>query len=250
MKTKIMLSKIVLLLLFSIQSNAQNQLFAVHQDVVHPSMNALYEKTVLEMVDAHKKFEIKNTNWKTIRMNNGNYIFVEPVASMAQLDQNPSEVLVEKMGKSATAEYRANLNKCYDEHGDFMVTYLDNLSYKAPTQTTSEPENYLKFHYLYVTPTNSKALADQIKVIKSLYEKAKSTESFNVYHSTFGVIGEYYVVVISAKDEESYMKTSNDTEAKLGKEGQDAMIAMMTLVDRYDPQAGYMIEKLSYTAPK
>jgi hypothetical protein len=63
-------------------------------------------------------------------------------------------------------------------------------------------------------------------------------------------LGEYFLVVISAKDEISYAKQSDENEALIGEEGKKLLDDLFKNISRYDPVTGYIRPDLSYTSKK
>ncbi len=120
----------------------------------------------------------------------------------------------------------------------------DGLTLNTPGQ------DYRKWHFLYVTPANSQALRAKIKEIQALFVKKGSKEHYRMYHSGFGTMGEYYLAVISAKDEQSYAKASTENDVLLGDEGKKLFAEMFALLDRYEVKTGNMRPDLGYTAKK
>lgn len=54
--------------------------------------------------------------------------------------------------------------KCYDRHGSYIVTLIENLTYMPEGATAAqEGQNYRKYHYLYVTSSTSKMIAEKMK---------------------------------------------------------------------------------------
>ena len=86
--------------------------------------------------------------------------------------------------------------------------------------------------------------------IKDLYVKKGAKEYYRVYHSGYGTLGEFYPVVISAKDELSYAKQSNANDALIGDEGKKLLDDLFQNISRYDPVTGLVLSDLSYTATK
>lgn len=245
-----MLTAIVMLTVISTM-NAQNQLFSIHADYVKPSMESEYVEITKAFVAECKKHNLQNADWTQLRMDNGTYISFEAIPNMAALDVNTFAPLVEKMGKEKFNALFDRYAKCYDRHGSYIVTRIENLTYMPEgAMAAQEGQNYRKYHYLYVTPSTAKMIAEKMKAIKELYAKKGSKEYYRVYHSGFGTLGEYFLVVISAKDELSYAKQSAENDALLGDEGKKLLDDLFKNISRYDPVTGYLVPDLSYKATK
>lgn len=241
----------IVMLTATLTMNAQNQRFSIHADFVKPSMESEYVEITKAFVAECKKHNLQNSDWTQLRMDNGTYISFEAIPNMAALDVDTFAPLVEKMGKDKFNALFDRYAKCYDRHGSYIITRIENLTYMPEgAMAAQEGQNYRKYHYLYVTPSTSKMVAEKMKAIKELYAKKGSKEYYRVYHSGFGTMGEYFLVVISAKDEISYAKQSDENEALIGEEGKKLLDDLFKNISRYDPVTGYIRPELSYTAKK
>lgn len=241
----------IVMLTASLTMNAQNQMFSIHADYVKPSMESEYVEISKTLIAECKKHNLQNADWTQLRMDNGTYLSFEAIPNMAALDINSFASLSEKMGKDNFRALFDRFNKCYDRHGSYIVTRIENLTYMPEgAMAAQEGQNYRKYHYLYVTPSTSKMVAEKMKAIKELYTKKGSKEYYRVYHSGFGTLGEFFLVVISAKDELSYAKQSDENDALIGDEGKKLLDDLFKNISRYDPVTGYIHPELSYTAKK
>lgn len=240
-----------LLLVTTFTLNAQNQMFTIHADYVKPSMEKEYVATSKEYVEACKKHNLQNADFTTIRLDNGTYLSFESIANMAALDNDTAAPLAEKMGKDNYQALLARFNKCYDRHGSYVITRLENLTYMPEGATAAqEGNNYRKYHYLYVTPSTAASVGAKIKAIKDLYVKKGSKMYFRTYHSGYGTLGEYFLIAVSAKDEQSHAIQAEENDKLLGDEINPLMDDLIQSVSRYDPMTGYIRTNLSYTATK
>ncbi len=253
MKTlKITMLLAITLLLTPTISNAQgNQAFWIHADLVKPSMNSEYEKVSKDFIAACTKYDLKDADWSTARIDDGTYISIMPIKNMADLDKNTLAPLAEKMENENFMELFERFNKCYDKHGDYVVVLNSELSYMPNGLTiNTEGQNYRKWHFLYVTPENVQNLRGKIKDLKALYEKKGSKEYFRIYRAGFGTMGDYFLAVVSAKDALDYARQSDENDALLGEEGKKLFEDMFKYVFKYDSKTGNMRPDLSYSALK
>lgn len=244
-------SFLAVMLLLTHLTFAQNQKYTVYQDHVKPAMQAEYEKTTKEFVEECKKYDLQNADWTTASMSDGRYLYLSPIEKMADLDRNWFASLEEKMGKENLQKYWDKFDKCYDKNGSYTMTLEKDLSYMPGGISITTPgQEYRRYHFFYVTPPNSKKMAAKLKDIKALYEKKNAKENYRIYHSGYGVIGEYYLAVVSAKDEQSYAKTADENDALLGDEWLKLFGELLQLTDKYENISGRMRPDLSYTAKK
>lgn len=248
---KITILTAIVMLVANLAMNAQNQMFTIHADYVKPSMESEYVEVSKALVAECKKYNLQNADWTQIRLDNGTYLSFEAIPNMAALEMNSFAPLSDKMGKDNFQALFDRFNKCYDRHGSYVVTRIESLTYMPEgSSAAQEGQNYRKYHYLYVTPSTSKMVGEKMKAIKELYAKKGSKEYYRVYHSGFGTLGEYFLVVISAKDEQSYAMQSAENDKLLGDEGKKLLDDLFKNISRYDPITGYILSDLSYITKK
>jgi len=241
----------VLMFSANVAINAQNQLFSIHADYVKPSMESEYVAASKAFVAECKKYNLQNSDWTEVRLDNGTYLTFESIPNMAALDADSFAPMIEKMGKENFQALLDRFNKCYDRHGNYLLTRIESLTYMPEGAVAAqEGQNYRKYHYLYVTPSTAKMVGEKMKAIKELYAQKGSKEYYRVYHSGFGTLGEYFLVAISAKDEQSYAKQSDENEALLGAEGKKLLDDLFKNISRYEPVTGYIRPELSYITKK
>lgn len=239
------------MLLTTTLTNAQNQRYTIYQDQVKPAMQAEYEKASKEFIEECKKNNLKGADWAAARLSDGRYLYISPIEKMAELDRDWFAPLAEKMGKENLQKYWDKFDKCINKNGNYSVVLEKDLSYMPNGVTTNTPgQDFRKYHFFYVTPSNSKSMAAQLKVIKQLFESKNAKEYYRIYHSGYGVIGEYYMAVLSAKDETAYAKTSDENEALLGVEWKNAFDQLLMFTEKYETITGMMRPDLSYAAMK
>jgi hypothetical protein len=249
LKVIALLFAIVVLQTTNLFSQNTNQAFWVHEDQVKPSMQKEYEAVTKDFIAACKEHNLKDANWATASIDDGKYLSISPIDSMADFDKNPMAPLAEKMGEENFRAIFDRFNECYDTHRDYVVHLIDGLSYMPNGLTTNTVgEDYRKWHFFHATPKNLTSLRDKIKEIKALYEKKGAKQHYRIYRSGFGSNGDYYLAVISAKDAQSYAKTSAETDELLGEEGEKVFDEMMKYVHKYESKTGRMRPDLAYTA--
>ena len=231
------------------QNGSSNQAFWIHEDQVKPSMLKEYEAATKDFIAACKEHDLKDYDWSTAQVSGGTYLSIAPIEKMADFDKNPLAPLAEKMGEEKFRSMFSRFDKTYDVHKNYIVHLINDLSYMPDGMDTNTPgQNYRKWHFFYVTPQNVGNLRNKINEIKTLYEEKGAKEHFRIYRNGFGTPGDYYLAVISAKDEQSYAKTSDETEALLGEEGNRLFEEMMKYVHKYETKTGRMRPDLAYTS--
>lgn len=225
----------------------KNQAYYVHEDQVKPSMIQKYNEVSKDFMEACKKHKLEGASWQVASTSTGRYFNISPIENMAELDKNVFEPLSDKMGEDAFKDLFRRFNECYDKHGDYVIYLNKELTYMPEgISTTTEGQNYRKWHFLNVTPSNLQNLKGKLKELKALYAKKGSKEYYRIYHNGFGTMGDYYLAVISAVDEEDYAKKSKANEALLGEEGKKLFGELFGYVLKYETETGEMHPDLAY----
>lgn len=233
------------------QSASANQAFWVHEDQVKPSKIKEYEAVTRDFIAACKEHNIQDADFSTARLDDGTYLSISPVENMADLDKNPLAPLAEKMGEENFRTVFKRFDECYDTHRNYMVHLISDLSYMPNGLSPDTPgEDYRKWHFFHVSPQNVANLRNKMKEVRDFYEEKGAKQHFRIYRNGFGTAGDYFLVVVSAKDAQSYAQTSQETNELLGEKGERLFDEMMQYVQKYETKTGRMRPDLAYVANK
>ncbi len=224
--------------------NAQNdkfQSYGVHEDVVLPSMVNEYETGIKELVANVKKYDIKELKWITSVTNDGRYLYLYPIANMADLDKDNFKLLADKMGPDKMGELFNRLNKCCNLSLDYVLRLDKDLTY-MPSGVTQTPEgqNYRRFYYLRYTPQQEEKLVASMKAVKDMFQKKNSKMDYRIYRSGFGSGGNYFLVAIAAKDVVTYETMNAENDKMFGEEGAKVFGEMMKNISKMEEVSGGM----------
>tara|TARA_B100000929_G_C15488471_1_gene413622 strand:+ start:412 stop:1200 length:789 start_codon:yes stop_codon:yes gene_type:complete len=225
----------------------KNQAFWVHEDQVKPSMMAEYEKASKELVAACKQNNLKNMQWSVASMNDGTYLAITPIESLADIQNMNFEDLKEKIGEDSFNKMFENFDKCYNKHGDYVTILNPSLSYMPNGLNTNTPgQDYRVWHRMEVTPDNMQKIQAKMKELKELFAAKNSKMQYRIYQSGFGNVGNSFVAVISAKDAMDYDRMSSENDKILGEDGQKLFDEMFQYVENYKVVRGSMRPDLAY----
>lgn len=191
----------------------------VHEDIVKPSMIVSYETVCKELTSNLKKHNIQGFNAIVTNTSDHRYLWVSPIASMADINRTAFQTLSEKMGGTAMEDLFDKMNKSYDTEHDYVIILDKELSY-MPSGITQTPEgqNYRKFHYFHYTPSNEDSVREKAAAIKKLFESKGSKVDYRTYKSGFGTRGAFYMVAIAAEDPVDYATKIAENNKLLGEE--------------------------------
>lgn len=248
LKKTFFISLAITLITFTTSAQIEkNQAYYIHEDQVKPNMIQKYDMVSKDFKEACKKHNLQEMSWQVASTDTGRYFNISPIDNMAELDKNVMAPLAEKMGEEAFGNLFKRYNECYDKHGDYIIYLNKELTYMPEgINTTIEGQNYRKWHFLYVSPSNIQNLKGKLKELKALYTSKGSKEYYRIYHNGFGNMGDYYLAVISAKDAEDYAKKSKENEALLGEEGKKLFNGIFNYVLKYETETGRMHPELAY----
>jgi Fe-S cluster assembly scaffold protein SufB len=227
---------------------SNSEAFWVHEDVVKPNKVQEYESIVKELVDNMKKHNIQEVNIIVANLVDSRYLYVGPIANMAELDKSSFATLSEKMGAEAMDKLFERMDKCYDIEQDYVIHLDKELSY-MPNGITQTPEgkDFRKFHYLYYAPENRAMIKEKMKAIKDMFAQKGSKEYYRVYKNGFGTRGEFYMVAVAAKDAVDYAKQTVENDVLLGEDGAKTMGDLFSNLLKYEVFEGRMRSELGYS---
>jgi len=242
----------VLLLVFSIsiiQAQDTPKMYWVHEDVVKPSMVASYETVCKDLTSNLRKHNIQEFNVIVTNTADHRYLWVSPIASMADINYTAFNELSEKMGADAMTALFDKMNKSYDTEHDYVIHLDEELSY-MPGGITQTPvgQDYRKFHYFHYTPANHDAVREKAMAIKKLFESKGSKVHYRTYKSGFGTRGAFYMVAIAAKDAVDYASKIAENNKLLGEEWAKTYGDFQASLLEYEIIEGQMRPDLAYSS--
>lgn len=230
------------------QANGGYQLYAVHEDVVKPSMVMEYEAVTKEFKSVMDKYknDISKLEYLAMSTTNFRYSFVWPIENMAELDNNAMIKVREKMGADKFDDMMARMDACYDSHTTYTIALDESLSYMPEGMSqTQEGMPYREFHYYYTTPENMAKLAKKGAALTAFHKEKKSNARYRVYRSGFGAPQAFFMVAISAKDPEDMARNSKQLAMDLGQEYQQMLMEALKYTSKYEVLTGWVRPDLS-----
>jgi hypothetical protein len=223
----------------------------VHEDVVKPAMITSYETVCKQLTSNLKKYNIQGFNTIVTSTSDHRYLWVSPIASMADINYAAFQTLSEKMGGTTMEDLFGKMNKSYDTEHDYVIILDKELSY-MPSGITQTPEgqNYRKFHYFHYTPSNEDSVREKAAAIKKLFESKGSKVDYRTYKSGFGTRGAFYMVAIAAEDPVDYATKIAENNNLLGEEWakiygdfQARLLEVEIIEGQMRPDMGYSASK-------
>ena len=253
MKTKQLISLAILLIalpLFSLQAqDAQMKSFWIHEDQVRPSMVAEYEAACKELIAHCKEAGMKDNDWITLATNDFRYSYVGAMNSMADLDKNRFASVYEKVGKEKMDVLWDKMDKCYDDHTDYIISLDMNLSYQpGGINQTPDGMNYRENTLYYVSPENYMKANEIAKKYKELFSKKGSKMHYRVYRSGFGADGTYFMVAVAAENPAAFESMRYENNKLLGEEGQKLNQELMKVISKMETREGWIRNDLAYSS--
>ena len=244
-KLRILLPAFVLAIssvtLINAQGTGNFQSYGVHEDVVLPSMVGEYESAVKEMITNIDKYGIKELKWITAVTSDNRYLYLYPIANMAELDKDNFKLLADKMGADKLGDLMKKMGKCYNQHSDYVLRLDKDLTYMpGGIDLTPVGQNYRRFYYLRYAPQQEESLVASLKAVKEMFQKKNSKMDYRVYRSGFGSGGDYFLVAIAGKDVLAFETMNSENEKLLGEEAGKVFGEMMKSVAKFEEVSGGM----------
>lgn len=247
MKTIKSILLLVVISVFTLHVTAQ-QMFTVFQDNVKPSKAMAYEKIVKEFNKACETHNVE-TQWLTAAQDDFTYYYITPIDNMAELDKKPMAAMVETMGDTFKDMVK-RIESYTTANGSYIIHSVDELSYKAPEGTDTSNQNYRVWYELHYQAENKDEVKESMKAIKAMFEEKNSKEYYNIYHTGFGTMKNYYLVSVAAVDEVDSATTSKINRDVLGPDRYEVFNKLMSYIDQYVEHRGMMRTDLSYMPEK
>lgn len=249
-KTRLLLGAMLMLFIGITygQDKSNYQMYAVHEDVVKPSMLMEYEAVAKEFSDTMKKYigEIEDLSYLCTSTDNLRYMYVWPIENMADFDKNPMAQVREKVGAEKFDDMMARMDKCYSSHTTYTIALDKNMSYMPEgISQTQDGMDYREFHYYYTTPEMHKKLAKKGMAIREYHASKDSGASYRVYQSGMGTPETFFMVAVSAKDPVHMAERSRDMMKKLGPEYQKMLNDALKYSSKYEKFTGWIRRDLS-----
>ncbi len=226
------------------------QSFWVHEDVVKPSMVASYEKVCKDLTANLKKHRIKGAGMIVTNTVDHRYLWVSPIASMADINYETFKTLSEKMGPGEMSAMFDEMDKSYDTEHDYVIVLDEELSYMPEGMTqTPEGQDYRKFHYFHYTPANEASVREKALAIKQLFDSKGSKVHYRTYKSGFGTRGSFYMVAIAAKNAVDYETKIAENNTLLGEKWGEVFGDFQSSLLQYEIVEGQMRPDMAYSSP-
>ncbi len=235
----------------SFGQSALKKMYSIHQDIVKPSMVGDYEKILKELIGYLNQYNISNVNFFVSQTSDFRYNYIMPIDNMADLDKNIFEQLSEKLGKENLENLWNRMNKCYSAHGTYIITLEEDMCYMPEGITIAQDGlPYRVYYYYHATPENLEMLREKGLAVKNYYASKNSKVHYRVYKSGFGLIDSYYMVVVSAKDAESFAQMQKENMVLIGDDGRKILNDVLTYTSKYETLTGVMRDDLAYHPKK
>ncbi|WP_273567346.1 hypothetical protein [Maribacter halichondriae] len=229
--------------------DSKTQSFWVHEDVVKPSMVTAYEKVCKDLTSNLKKHSIQGIGMIVTNTVDHRYLWVSPIASMADINYDAFNTLSEKMGSGAMSALFDEMDKSYNIEHDYVIHLDEELSYMPDGMTqTPEGQDYRKFHYFHYTPANEDMVREKAMAIKKLFESNGSNVHYRSYKSGFGARGAFYMVAIAAKDAVDYATKIAENNKLLGEEWAKTFGDFQASLLEYEIIEGQMRPDMAYSS--
>jgi Fe-S cluster assembly scaffold protein SufB len=230
------------------QEESNTQAFWVHEDVVKPSKVVDYESICKELTDNMKKHNIQEISTIVTNTEDDRYLWVSPIANMAAIDKPIFTTLREKMGKETFSNMFNRMDECYDVEQDYVIHLDKSLSYMPEGITqTPEGEDYRKFFYFHITPSNRAMVKKTMEAITNLFSSKGSKFYYRVYKSGFGTRGEFYMVAAAAKNPTDYSEKVAANNELLGDEWPKLYGELRSHLLKYEVFSGRMRPDMAYS---
>ena len=218
--------------------------FSVREEVVKPSMTTKFQEGMKKFKAACEEAKL-NFSWNTLAFDDNTYLFVAPLANIADLDKNPFAGLEAKFGKEGTAKLWSLFDGCVESYSDYVITRMPELSYLSP----AAGENARDILFWYVETGKEMQAQAILAEWKKLYEANKIQNGFLIYQIRMGKEFGYAIVGYGKSYSDIALKDEKTWET-IGKEATALWEKTMSITRKFYTKRGRIMPEYSYAGSK
>lgn len=214
--------------------------FAVYEDKVNPSMDALYKATLKKLKSACEQHKV-SFSYTSVAYDDNSYIHLVPIKGFADLDKNMLADLETKMGKDALSSIFADFDKCTESSTSFVVSMLPNMSLQSPPVG----ENFRDVLFWEYQPGKGEEAEKIIMEWKALYESKKAVLGFITYKVLLGR-EPGYAFVSWGKNELDHATKSQKNNELFGEEAGKLWTKTLAITKKYYSKRAWVLADHSH----
>ncbi|NNC96192.1 MAG: hypothetical protein HKN92_11570 [Chitinophagales bacterium] len=219
----------------------------VHEDMVMPSKVFEYEAACKKLKKLCVDNGIQDVEWLTVSLSDFRYWHVNRISKLGDLDKDYFASLSEKIGEEELNKLWDEFDQCYTTHRNFTAALDKNLSYMPNGFKVSGKDNpYTFFQVVEFDARNMSKMKDVAKKIQNLHASVKSPLHFRMYHSGYGEMGPYLLVVTSGKDAVDVHTRMDKAREMMGEKRKEIMKEALAIMTGYSEFTGSAEPELSY----
>lgn len=184
-------------------------MFAVYTYEIKPEKVKAEEAFVKEIIAKLKEHGVEGPTWSTATTNDNRFMYIMPIKNMAQLDEQPWQPLIDKMGKENWKKF-TDKARDHESFNSSSVSVLDSeLSYMPNgIDPNTVGEDFRSWNIFHIKPGMYDKAKELAKQIKEVYAEKKSDFYYRIYHYKFGGNSNTMVVVSSHENMGDYYQNS------------------------------------------
>ena len=222
----------------------KTQLFAVHEDIVKPSMTAKYESTAKALRDLLAEHNEDELTYMTVQTDDNRYLYLSTLENYGQMDNNVWADISEAAGDELGEVFKG-FDGCYDSHWNYTLRLNHDLSYDSEG-INNDDKLFRHFTWYYIDPSMESEAHAVAKEWKELFASKGVKQSYRIYQSDMGMHSPMYIVIQQAKDQASWLKESEAATKALGEDGAKLSARTAALCNKIEEFNGYMRPDLAY----
>jgi hypothetical protein len=227
------------------QDSDDTQLLWIHEDLVIPSESSKYMEAMKGLKQSLSDNSVQEFGYNSFWRYDNSWIHVRPIQNLAELDKNPLQELIDKMGEDNFQEMFSKYNGTYNSHRTFVAVYHPSYSYK-PELLEEEGNYFREWMYLYYHEKDHEAMMGFMKEWKELYESKGIDTGYTIYTAGLGHYGPVIVVHTWGKDQAEYAKKATENEAILREEATELWERSSSIIHKQEMKRGYHMADVSY----
>ena len=226
------------------------KIYVLHQEVVRPSMTAVYEETTKELIKLIQEHRsaAPTFHFNAVAGDDFTYLYVTQLPDFTALDTIPKEfeATAKAVGEAKWGDLMKRNGQAVEYIRETILLEDPSLSY-TPASPRLKPEEMAYFHYdlYYVQPgreTEADALAREFV---ELFRKKGIPDGYRLFRVLMGAEMPMIAVMFGARDAADYQAQDAKGRQILGPEGAALFQRAFSLSRRFESHNGWWRADLS-----
>jgi hypothetical protein len=219
-------------------------LLLIHEDKVIPSMEDQYWQTSEKLKKTLEENKVEGLNYWAFRLDDGTYMYVQPLENHAVLDVNLWKEVEDKIGEEAFGELMSGFNGTYLSHRDYIIQFDSSKSYMM--EDLSVDDVYREWHFQYIYQEKMDDYMNILDEWKKAFTDVNSPMGYGVYFAGLGMDGPVCVIQFGGENKIDLHEKNNKTTELMNGKRSELWQKTKKFIHKLEIKRGSLMEDLTY----